>query len=373
MATYHFPTAPGPEFQAFLDKADAIRDERLARAVPKDLYTPRVWRGLLGFLVSYALYVGGIVGVALAPHWLLWLPAWLVSGLGGWGLHCIAHDCGHNSFSRSRRLNHAIGHVALLPLVYPFQAWRHVHNLHHANTNNLELDTDWRPLPAALFKRMPLHERLIYAGTRTWAYWFGTINYWRVSAFRPSFFPKAEMRRAVRRSIVFVVAVTAVYFPVLVYLTGVCGFLLFFLGPWLATHAWFSATTLMHHSASDVPYLSNEHWTPNAGRLLVTTDYVYPRWLLFLTHNISLHTAHHVAPIVPFYNLPAAQAALMEAYADMVRVRRFRFRELWSILRNLHFYDVELGFYEDFSGTKVTPEGQAHDRRGPVVTTTAAS
>lgn len=369
MATYHFPTTPGAAFQEFLGKAEAIKNDRLADAIPKECFKRNVWRGLLGFVVSYGLYIGGIVGVALAPHWLLYPPLWLVAGLGGWGLHCIAHDSGHNSLSGSRKFNHAIGHLSLLPLIYPFHSWRHVHNLHHQHTNNLELDTDWRPVPAAMYDRMSLKDKLFYKAPRTWANWFGTVNYWRVSGFKPNFFPKREMRSEARRSIVFMVAVMAVYFPVLVYFTGIRGFFLYFAAPWLATHIWFSATTMMHHNSSDVPFVTSEHWTPNLGRLLATTDYMYSKPLLFATHNISVHTAHHVAPIVPFYNLPKAQAALREKYPDMVRVERFTFRRLWQILRDVHLYDTETGYYEDFSREKVAPSEGASSggsRREPV-------
>lgn len=370
MPAYGFPTAPDDNFVDFLRKSEQIEGERLAAAIPREYFQPRVWRGLLGFAVSWVVYVGAIVSIAFTPNWGLWIPLWIVAGLGGWGLHCIAHDCGHGSFSRSRKLNFAIGHVALLPLIYPFHAWRHVHNMHHSHTNNLELDTDWRPIPAELYKRMPLWEKVIYHGTRTWAFWGGTINYWRVSGFRPSFFPKKEMRRDVRRSIVFVAVVGVLYFPPLVYFTGVRGLLLYFVGPWFATHAWFSLTTLMHHSSSDVPYLTEEHWTRNASRLLVTTDYVYPRWLLFLTHNISIHTPHHVAPVIPFYNLPKAQAALKDRYPGMVRERRLRWRHMWGILRRLHFYDTGSGFYADFHEQKVDPvTGRP---TGPVPTSAAS-
>jgi omega-6 fatty acid desaturase (delta-12 desaturase) len=355
-SAFQYPTAPGEAFQDFLRKSEQVQGVRLQQAVPSEYLKPNVARGLLGFAVSWALYLGAIVGVALSPTWLLYPPLWIVAGLGGWGLHCIAHDAGHGSFSRSRRLNSIIGHVSLLPLVYPFHAWRHVHNLHHAHTNNLELDTDWRPLPAGLYDRMPLRQKIVYHGTRTWAFWFGTVNYWRVSGFRPNFFPKKEMRRDVRRSIAVVVAVSAVYFSALIYFFGITGFLLMFAVPWLFIHAWFSATTLMHHSASDVPYLTSEHWTRNASRLLLTTDYTYPRWMLFLTHNISIHTAHHVIPAVPFYNLPKAQQALKEAYPGMVRERRFTTSDLWRILRRCHFYDTGSGFYTDFSRTPVPPE-----------------
>jgi omega-6 fatty acid desaturase (delta-12 desaturase) len=358
MPKYHFPISPGREFEDFLSKSELIKNKRLADAIPREYFVPRVWRGLAGFTVSWALYIGAIVGIAFSPTWLLYVPLLVVAGLGGWGLHCIAHDCGHGSFSRSRRFNFAVGHVALLPLAYPFHAWRHVHNLHHANTNNLELDTDWRPVPAAIYDRMPWWEKAIYHGTRTWAFWGGTINYWRVSGFRQSFFPKKEMRRDVRRSIWFVAVVFAVYLAALAYFTGVHGVLLFFVAPWLVTHAWFSATTLMHHSASDVPFVTSEHWTRNAGRILLTTDYMYPRWLLFLTHNISVHTAHHVAPPVPFYNLVKAQAALKEAYPGMIRERQLRPRYLWDVVRRLHFYDPESGFYADFSRVQVPPESE---------------
>ncbi len=358
MPKYHFPSAPDSYFDDFLVKSEQIKNERLAAAIPKDYFQPRVARGLLGFAVSWALYIGAIVAMGFAPHWALYLPLLVVAGLGGWGLHCVAHDCGHGSFSGSRRFNVAIGHISLLPLIYPFHAWRHVHNMHHTHTNNLELDTDWRPVPAGLYDRMPRWEKIIYRGTRTWAFWGGTINYWRVSGFRPGFFPKKGMQRDVRRSILFVAAVCAVYFPALIYFTGVTGFLLYFVAPWIATHAWFSATTLMHHSARDVPYLTSEHWTRNASRLLLTTDYVYPRWLLFLTHNISIHTAHHVAPVVPFYNLPKAQAALKSAYPGMVRERRVRMRHLWHVLRRCHFYDTTSGFYTDFSRARVPVQEQ---------------
>lgn len=355
MPAYSFPSEPDESFARFLRKSEQIRDERLAAAIPREFFQPRVRRGLLGFAVSWALYLGALAGVAAAPTPLLWIPLWIVAGLGGWGLHCIAHDCGHGSFSRSRRLNVAIGHVSLLPLLYPFHAWRHVHNMHHSHTNNLELDTDWRPVPAALYRRMPLREKAVYHATRTWACWGGTINYWWESGFRPGFYPKREMRRDVRRSMLFVAAAAVLVLGPLAYLTGIRGVLVYFVAPWVATHAWFSLTTLMHHSSSDVPYLTAEHWTRNASRLLVTTDYAYPRWLHFLTHNISIHTAHHVAPVVPFYNLPQAQAALRRAYPGMLRERPLRFGHLWSILRRLHFYDTRSGFYADFREHEVDP------------------
>ena len=74
----------------------------------------------------------------------------------------------------------------------------------------------------------------------------------------------------------------------------------------------------------------------------------YSRPLLFLTHNISIHTAHHVAPKVPFYRLNEAQAALRAALPGMIREKPFSWRALYDAARYCHLYDPETGFYQAF-------------------------
>jgi len=339
----------------FLLRAREIEGVHLGNLIPRACFTTDVWRGLLGFFVSYAVWALGIALIALSPHWSLWIPAALVAGVGGWGLHCIAHDCGHGSFSSSRRFNHAIGHIALLPMLYPFHGWRHVHNLHHANTNNVEKDTDWRPVDQGTYSRMPVKDKLIYFGTRSIFFWLGTAHYELISGFNPGLFPERKTRSDVRRSMAFVLVVMAISFTAIVHYLGPIGLVKFVLLPWLGMHAWFSATTLMHHTAEDVPFLRGKDWTKNASRLLLTTDYRYSRLLHFLTHNISVHTAHHVAPKVPFYRLPEAQAALKAALPGMLRERPFSWGDLYKAVSRCHFYDPTTGFYKPFGSTPASP------------------
>ena len=52
MATIQPPAVQAPEFQALLRKIEAINNERLIEAIPKELFEPKVWRGLLGFFAS---------------------------------------------------------------------------------------------------------------------------------------------------------------------------------------------------------------------------------------------------------------------------------------------------------------------------------
>lgn len=350
-------TARDARLQRLAEQMAVIEEQSLSAAIPRELHEVRLARGLLGFFVSYALWGSCVWAVSVAPP-AFYLPLWLLAGLGGWGLHCIAHDCGHGSFSRSPRVCSVIGHLALLPLLYPFHSWKHVHNLHHANTNNLEQDTDWRPVDEAIFQRMPLKDKLVYAGTRSVFFWLGTVHYWIVSAFRPNFFPQAKARSEVRRSILFIGLASAVLLPALAFATGPWGLVKYFLGPWLGIHAWFSMTTLMHHTTEDLPFLRRNEWSLVGSKLLLTTDYRYPRWLHFLTHNISIHAAHHVSPRVPFYHLIEAQQALKKAFPGMLRERPFTFRELFRTVGHCHLYDPETGFYRSFFGKK-SPAGPA--------------
>jgi omega-6 fatty acid desaturase (delta-12 desaturase) len=351
----HHSEASNARMSALLTRARELDGIRIADAIPKQCYERNLARGLLGFFASYALWGAGLYLVSIAPHWTLWLPAWLLAGLGGWGLHCIAHDCGHSSFSGSRTANSVIGQIALLPLFYPFHGWRHVHNLHHSHTNSLELDTDWRPVDRAVYARMGLIERAIYRGTRSFFFWLGTAHYQLVSGFRPSYFPSSKARAEVRRSIAIVAFFSVAVVVTVLQLGGPLALLKYVLGPWLGIHAWFSTVTLMHHTAEDLPFLPAVHWSKNASKILLTTDFRYSRLLEFLTHYITVHTAHHIAPKIPYYNLPAAQAAIKHSYPGVVREKKFRFGELYRVIRHCHLFEPATGFYRGFSDRDAAP------------------
>ncbi|MFL0804903.1 MAG: fatty acid desaturase [Agarilytica sp.] len=345
MSTTTMPIYADAQYKEYIANIESLKTASIGKAIPKALFKKNVFRSLLGFIASYTLYLGSIFTITLAPHWSVVILLLLTAGLGGWGLHCIAHDCGHNSFSDSKLLNSIVGHLSLIPLLYPFHSWRHVHNMHHGSTNHLEMDTDWRPVSRDIYDRMPFKDRMVYIFTRSVGFWAGTIHYWWVSAFRPNFYPQKRARMEVRRSIAFILIVSALLFTSLWYFVGIEGLVLYFILPLVATHAWFSLTTMMHHTAVDVPFLEGENWSLNGSRILLTTDYTYPKWFLWITHNISIHAAHHAAPTVPFFNLPKAQTALKEAFPGMIREKPFSLKTLWKIVTQCHFYNPNTGYY----------------------------
>ena len=50
----------------------------------------------------------------------------------------IQHDCGHQSFLQSKKLNNLIGLFCSFFSTIPFKYWAKVHNHHHGHTGQLE-------------------------------------------------------------------------------------------------------------------------------------------------------------------------------------------------------------------------------------------
>ncbi|XLT13755.1 hypothetical protein HN51_059445 [Arachis hypogaea] len=69
------------------------------------------------------------------------------SGLGmdrdysNWG-----HDCPHKSFSKNKLVEDIVGTLVSLPLIFPYEPWRFMHDRHHAKTNMLYEDIAWHPV-----------------------------------------------------------------------------------------------------------------------------------------------------------------------------------------------------------------------------------
>lgn len=118
---------------------DAARRMRTIRA---DLlpYRTRSWRGWWQLSSDLAFYTAGWVGAAAS--WGRSIPllvaSTLVVAVFVVRLFIIFHDCGHGSFSASRRTNEVVG-TALSVLVFtPFRYWNHAHAIHHASSSNLD-------------------------------------------------------------------------------------------------------------------------------------------------------------------------------------------------------------------------------------------
>ena len=98
----------------------------IIKTLPKECFQQNQRKAWSRALVNVLMVGLGYAGLALAPWYFLPL-FWVFTGTGLTGFFVIAHDCGHRSFAKRRWVNDLVGHIFMMPLIYPFHGWRIKH------------------------------------------------------------------------------------------------------------------------------------------------------------------------------------------------------------------------------------------------------
>jgi omega-3 fatty acid desaturase (delta-15 desaturase) len=111
----------------------------IRRAIPAHCFTPSYTWSLFYMLRDVTLFASAVWVYPNWVHdssWITHLLYWNIYGFLGWCVFVIGHDCGHNSFSKSRILNGVCGHICHAILLVPFYPWARSHHQHHSYHNH---------------------------------------------------------------------------------------------------------------------------------------------------------------------------------------------------------------------------------------------
>ena len=75
----------------------------------------------------------------------LWALYTVLQGLFATGIWVLAHECGHQAFSPSKKLNDTVGWICHSALLVPYFSWKISHGKHHKATGHLERDMVFVP------------------------------------------------------------------------------------------------------------------------------------------------------------------------------------------------------------------------------------
>lgn len=321
-----------------------LRD--IVKTLPRECFQKdhrKAWSLVLISVLAIGL---GYVGIAYAP-WFLLPFAWIFAGTALTGLFVLAHDCGHRSFAKQVWVNDWLGHILMLPLIYPFHSWRLLHNRHHVHTNKLLVDNAWEPWTAETYAAANPLMRGLYRALRGRFWGFASIAHWAALHFDPSQVSKRDQGK-VKVSIAVVAGFAAVFFPTLIITMGVWGFVKFWLLPWLVYHFWMSTFTLVHHTSPEIQFRPIETWSETEAQLAGTAHCTYPRWVEILCHNINVHVPHHISVAIPAYNLRMAHRSLIQSWGDYIQERKFSWSLMREIVEQCHLYHPDQA-YQSFT------------------------
>lgn len=314
----------------------------IIKSLPKAHFekdTAKAWKHVL---ISVSAVIAGYCAIVFLPAFLLPF-AWFFTGTALTGFFVIGHDAGHRSFAKRRWVNDLVGHIAFLPLIYPFHPWRILHDHHHLHTNKIEEDNAWYPWLADDFAEANPVYRSLYKAARGYFWWLGSIGHWAILHFDLRNFKRRDRAKALS-SMIVVVVFAIVFFPTLIATTGFWGVIKFWLMPWMVYHFWMSTFTIVHHTIPEISFQPAAQWNAGDAQLAGTVHCTYPRWIEILCHDINVHVPHHISTGIPSYNLRKAHAHLKENWGEHMVERKFDWALMKSIATECHLYHPETAY-----------------------------
>ncbi|MBO3464167.1 fatty acid desaturase, partial [Aetokthonos hydrillicola] len=198
----------------------------IIKTLPRECFIQDRRKAWTGAIINVVLVGLGYLSIGIAPWFLLPL-AWVFTGTALTGFFVIGHDCGHRSFAKRRWVNDLVGHLFMMPLIYPFHSWRIQHNYHHTHTNKLGEDNAWHPITPKKFENWgKIGQRSFEMFMRYRLWWVGSIGHWAMLHFDWRQF-KAKDQSSVRFSVIVVAIFAAIAFPTLLITTGIWGIVKF--------------------------------------------------------------------------------------------------------------------------------------------------
>lgn len=260
-----------------------------------------------------------------AWQWLLWPAYWWLQGAVCTGLWVIAHECGHQAFSKSQAINDGVGLVVHSCLLVPYYSWKHSHRRHHSNTGSVEKDEVFVPGVAAFDYEEPALSWEDFAPLRfAWLAMTLTVGwplylacnvtgrpYDRVANHFDPYSPIFSKRERVE---VFVSDLALLLVSGGLYKLGAAygwTWLLATYGvPYLVVNHFLVMITLLQHTHQSLPHYTGKEWDWLRGALC-TVDRSFGPLLNVLHHHIAdTHVAHHLFSQIPHYHAQEATAAL---------------------------------------------------------------
>eukprot|EP01025_Chloroclados_australasicus_P010955 TRINITY_DN1468_c0_g1_i1.p2 TRINITY_DN1468_c0_g1~~TRINITY_DN1468_c0_g1_i1.p2 ORF type:complete len:421 (+),score=5.35 TRINITY_DN1468_c0_g1_i1:32-1264(+) len=312
----------------------------VVKSLPREVFRKDHYKAWLSVLVSLVSLSLGLCGIYLSPWYILPL-AWFFTGTAATGWFVVGHDCGHRSFHRNDFIEDIVGTIMFAPLIYPFEPWRIMHNTHHAHTNKLGVDTAWHPVTWEQLDSMNFLQRSIFKiflGTPLKL--LASVGHWVLLHFDLSLYTEQQKPKVVL-SLVVVAGFMCTVWPALVCYTGWIGLFNYWVMPWIVYHFWMSTFTVVHHTAPHIEFQVPDKWNAAQAQLCGTVHCEYPRWIDYLTHDISVHIPHHVCAKIPHYHLRAAHASLKQNWGEYLTETQWNWTMMKYIFGLCHVYDKE--------------------------------
>lgn len=314
------------------------------RSLLKKYQMPDHKKALIQILNSILPFIAVTALMLYSVHaslYILLVPLSILNGLLLSRIFIIQHDCGHNSYLKTKKLNKTLGLFCSVLTSIPFTYWAKAHEFHHAHNGQLEFRGigDIPTMTVKEFKEASGFKRFSYRVLRSYVgiLFIAPVVYMLFSNRVPIYNLKG-WGKIRRNQVINNLMLLGIYL-----LLGLAfGFKAFLLVQFLNIVVfgiiafWFFYVQHQHEE-------TYREWKQNWDHLLASikgsTFYDLPKVLNWFTGNIGYHHIHHLSSRIPNYNLIecARNNPVLQKY-----VTKIKFIESFKCLRN-KLWDEEKG------------------------------
>ena len=290
-----------------------------ATTTKADVYNdPKAWRKIVvKYQKSCAKKASFQLANTLIPYFALWvamyflwpvsalacIPLIIIAGLLSLRTFVIFHDCGHQSFFKSRKANDTWGFICGVLTFTSYRLWHWEHQVHHSTTGDLDRreEGDIWTMTVEEYEDSSRWLKFSYRIVRSPLILF-TIAPLFLFLIWQRFTPKKAKMKA-RISVLLtnlgIVAMGAlgVYLfgwqAYLIIQVSICA-IMATVGVW---------GFYVQHQFEDVYWARNDEWNFATAALEGSSYYKLPKIMQWFSANIGFHHIHHMSSRIPNYRL----------------------------------------------------------------------
>lgn len=216
------------------------------------------------------------------------------------------HDCGHNSFFPSKKLNKIVGFWLGVLVFTPGEQWWHSHAIHHATSGNLDKRGvgDVTTLTLEEYLEEKWSKRLGYRFFRNPLVMFGLGPVYMFLIMHR--FPIPRYGKKETMSVVWANLAIFGLAAIISLLIGVKAYLLIQIPVIWMAGAFGIWLFYIQHQFEETYWERDPEWNYVASALLGASFYRLPGFLQWFSGNIGYHHIHHLSPRIPNYQLDKA-------------------------------------------------------------------
>jgi fatty acid desaturase len=317
-------TSIEPTPQEEFDPYFAFRKALLPPQRVRELSRLRSWRVAGDAVLCWCVIVGAWAAVALRPTW--WVVAFAIPVIGTrfYALWVIGHDGLHRRLFQKTKHNDLFSDLFVFGAIGAITRLNNRNHLEHHHHLSTSLDPD-RHKHGSFNKSSPLELIGFLSGSSS-----------LLRSVRNVFSPKVRSkdpeakRRYTARDLIILLGWQCALVGGLTWAIGFWAWPVLWLLPvYVFTFLGDNARAFVEHSHPEPDALADRH------RLVTVTSNPLER-LFFAPMHMNLHTAHHLWPSIPYYNLPIAERELQAFPAANEIDRRASYvGYLWRYMRSL--------------------------------------